>query len=190
MSAKQKIIEAALDLFHQKGIPATSVDEILEKSGTGKSQFYYYFKSKNGLIHQVLLHFYERLKTNHTPAITRLDTWDDLEQWFQIFIDYQKAVRYARSCPIGTIGNDVFHEDLLRQDIKLIFEFTRHCLAQFFSAMKAKGELPKSVDPENLAHLCFTIQQGAMLVSKIEQTSEPFERSLVQLNQLLRSLRA
>src|SRR3990172_3442064 len=184
MSARQKMIEAALDLFHRKGIPATSVDEILEQAGTGKSQFYYYFKSKNGLVHHVLLHFYEMLKNNRTPALTHIETWDDLERWFEVFIDYQKAVHYERSCPIGTIGNDVFDQDLLRQDIKLIFEFTRHSLAQFFSAKKAKGELPRSVDPQNLAHLCFTIQQGAMLVSKIERSSEPFERSLQQLKQL------
>jgi TetR/AcrR family transcriptional repressor of nem operon len=189
MVSRQKIIEAAFELFHRKGISATSVDQILEKSGTGKSQFYYYFKSKNGLIHHVLLYFYEALKANRTPAIIHLETWEDLERWFEMFIQFQKSVRCEKGCPIGTIGNDVFEEDLLRQDIKLIFEFTRHYLTQFFVEKKAKGELLKSVDPHNLAHLCFTIQQGAMLVSKIERSTEPFERSLQQLKQLLESIR-
>jgi AcrR family transcriptional regulator len=43
-STKDRILAVALDLFHENGINATSVDDILEASGTGKSQFYYYFK--------------------------------------------------------------------------------------------------------------------------------------------------
>ena len=46
ISTKNKIVAVALDLFHENGINATSVDDILEASGTGKSQLYYYFKSK------------------------------------------------------------------------------------------------------------------------------------------------
>ncbi|NBV99561.1 MAG: TetR family transcriptional regulator [Proteobacteria bacterium] len=37
MSTKEKIVAVALDLFHENGINATSVDDILEASATGKS---------------------------------------------------------------------------------------------------------------------------------------------------------
>ncbi len=47
-----KIIQSAFDLFHNQGVNATSIDEILESSGTGKSQFYYYFESKDALVHE------------------------------------------------------------------------------------------------------------------------------------------
>jgi AcrR family transcriptional regulator len=49
-----RIIRAAADLFHQKGARATSPDEVIEASQTGKGQFYHYFKNKEGLIHEVL----------------------------------------------------------------------------------------------------------------------------------------
>jgi AcrR family transcriptional regulator len=49
-----RIIRAAADLFHKQGARATSPDEIIEASRTGKGQFYHYFKSKEGLIHEVL----------------------------------------------------------------------------------------------------------------------------------------
>ncbi len=185
------MIQTGMDLFHRQGITATSVDEILEKSGTGKGQFYYYFKNKEGLVHQVLLYFYEMLRTERTPARIRIETWEELEQWFGAFIEFQKSVRCERSCPVGTIGNDLSNsQDLLRQDVKLIFEFTRHFLARFFSAMKAKGELPESTDPEGLADLCFAIQQGGMLIAKIERNCLPFERSVTQLMQFLQQLRS
>ena len=36
-----RMIEVAADLFHTQGVRATSPDEIIEASGTGKGQFYY-----------------------------------------------------------------------------------------------------------------------------------------------------
>ena len=52
---RMRIIRAAADLFHQKGARATSPDEIIEASRTGKGQFYHYFKNKEGLVHEAFL---------------------------------------------------------------------------------------------------------------------------------------
>ena len=46
---KQKMIHAAMDLFHAQGVRATSPQEVMANSDTGKSQFYHYFGSKEGL---------------------------------------------------------------------------------------------------------------------------------------------
>jgi AcrR family transcriptional regulator len=189
-NTRLKMTQVALDLFHQKGINATSVDEILEKSGTGKSQLYHYFKNKDGLIYEVLQYFYGQLKNNQLPVKLDIETWEDLERWLKFFVDFERSINCERSCPIGTIGNDLSNsQEPLRQEVKLIFEFTRHSLAKFFSSMRTKGKLPKSVNPEALAALCFTVQQGGLLISKIERDYAPFEEAVTQLLKLLKSLR-
>ena len=58
-----RIIRTAADLFHKQGVRATSPDEIIEASRTGKGQFYHYFRSKEGLIHEVLQAYLEEIKT-------------------------------------------------------------------------------------------------------------------------------
>lgn len=40
-----RIIASAADLFHKQGVHATSPDDVIENSDTGKGQFYHYFKS-------------------------------------------------------------------------------------------------------------------------------------------------
>ena len=35
--ARQRMVDAALDLFHVQGVNGTSVDQVLERSGTGKA---------------------------------------------------------------------------------------------------------------------------------------------------------
>jgi AcrR family transcriptional regulator len=189
--ARMKIIQTAFDLFHQRGVHATSVDEILAISGTGKSQFYYYFKSKDGVVHAVLQYFYEMLKGGQLPGKHTIESWEDLESWFRFFIAFQQEIGCERSCPVGTIGNDLSNEqELLRQDVRLIFQWMRHSLARFFSNMKAKGEMAASVDPESLADFCFTIMQGGMLVGKIQRETAPFENAVGHALAYLKSLRS
>ena len=49
-NTKGKIINAAWDLFYEQGYEDTTVEEIIEKSGTSKGSFYHYFEGKDGLL--------------------------------------------------------------------------------------------------------------------------------------------
>lgn len=49
-NAKQKIVEAAWQLFYEKGFSGTTVDDIIELSDTSKGSFYYYFNTKDELL--------------------------------------------------------------------------------------------------------------------------------------------
>src|SRR5215510_1130433 len=117
-----RIIQAAADLFHRQGVGATSPDEIIEASGTGKGQFYHYFGSKEGLIHEVLQVYLEEIKTGTARISYEIASWDDLERWFLSHVEMQKSFRMTRGCPFGTVGNEVTESDeLIRQDLSLIF---------------------------------------------------------------------
>jgi TetR/AcrR family transcriptional repressor of nem operon len=189
-SSRQRMIDAALDLFHQKGVNATSVDQVLARSGTGKSQFSHYFKTKDGLVHAVLQHLHEVIRDGLVETGYDVRTWRDLERWFQTYIDYQRSVGCERSCPMGTIGADVSNEQpLLRQDLRLFLQWSRGQLARFFAERKAAGELVASADPETLADFCISIMQGGMLLTKMQRATDMFEGAAAHALAYLRSLR-
>lgn len=54
MDNREQILETALELFYARGYDAVGVQEIAEKSGVTKPTLYYYFKSKYGLLEQLL----------------------------------------------------------------------------------------------------------------------------------------
>lgn len=54
MDNREMILETALDLFYARGYDAVGVQEIAERSGITKPTLYYYFKSKYGLLEQLL----------------------------------------------------------------------------------------------------------------------------------------
>lgn len=187
--SRTRILGVALDLFHKQGVHATSVDEILKQSGTGKSQFYHYFKSKEGLVHAVLQYFYELLKTNRAPMKSKVESWEDLEEWFGFFLGFQRQVNCERSCPIGTIGNDLSNgQELLRQDVRLIFDLMSRSLVDFFNVLKGRKQLAPGVDAQALADFCLCIMQGGLLVGKVRRDTHPFENSVHHAVRYLKTL--
>jgi TetR/AcrR family transcriptional regulator, transcriptional repressor for nem operon len=177
--ARLRILRVAADLFHKQGVRATSPDEIMEASRTGKGQFYHYFKSKAGLIHQVLLTHLEEIRTGSAPLDYEINSWQDLERWFLAQIELQKGFNMTRGCPFGTVGNEVTENDeLIRQDLSLIFEVMKNKLAAFFIKEKAKSRLAKEASADRMADFCIATIQGAMLMGKIKRSSQPAETAV------------
>jgi AcrR family transcriptional regulator len=171
-----RIIRTAADLFHKQGARATSPDEIIEASRTGKGQFYHYFKSKEGLVHEVLQTYLNEIKAGTSQVNYEINSWRDLEKWFLAHIGLQKHYEMTRGCPFGTLGNEVTeNNELIRQDVSLIFEVIRNKLAAFFVKEKAKGRLAKKTDEDELADFCIAMIQGGMLMGKIKRDSRPVE---------------
>ncbi|HKA37589.1 MAG TPA: TetR/AcrR family transcriptional regulator [Thermoanaerobaculia bacterium] len=173
---RRQILEAARDLFHKQGVVATSPDQVIEASGTGKGQFYHYFKNKESLVHEVLLSYLEEIRRRGGALDYDIRSWDDLERWFLAQLALQKSFRMTRGCPFGTIGNEVTENDeLVRQDLSLIFEVARGKLARFFVQEKAAGRLEPRVDEEALADYCLAMIQGAMLLGKVKRSGDLVE---------------
>lgn len=168
-----EIIRAASDLFHARGVAASSPDDIIEASGTGKGQFYHYFKSKEGLVHAVLQNYLEQIRAGNNPTYFDIKHWADLERWFLAHLELQKKFKMTRSCPFGTIGNGVTEKDeLVRQDLNLLFEITKNNLVTFFTTEQALGRLRADANAEQLAEFCMATMQGASLMGKIKRSSQ------------------
>jgi TetR/AcrR family transcriptional repressor of nem operon len=176
---RMRIIRTAADLFHQQGARATSPDEVIEASRTGKGQFYHYFRSKEGLVHEVLQTYLTEIKSAASPVNYEINSWRDLQKWFLAQLELQKHYEMTRGCPFGTLGNEVTaNDELVRQDISLIFEVVKNKLAAFFVREKAKGRLTKRATEEHLADFCIATIQGAMLMGKIKRSSQTVETTV------------
>lgn len=57
----QKILEAAMELFCEKGIEETSIEEIAEKAGVGSATIYRYYETKAGLAIQSGVGYWDKI---------------------------------------------------------------------------------------------------------------------------------
>lgn len=72
-NTKGRIIQAAWQLFYQQGYDDTTVEEIIEASGTSRGSFYHYFEGKDALLSSVSFLFdekYEELMARMDPERT------------------------------------------------------------------------------------------------------------------------
>jgi len=184
------IIETARELFHRQGVRATSIDQILEASGTGKSQFYHYFGSKDEIVHEVLRFYLDIFRSGKAPVKVQIENWDDLESFFLDHVKTIKKYDYERSCPIGSIGGELASEnENVRRDVNLVFEYVRDNISSFFDELKSRGELKESADPQSMADFCIASVQGALLVSKVRKDSEAAENTVAHAIKHLESYR-
>ena len=76
-NTKGRIISAAWKLFYEQGYEDTTVEDILELSGTSKGTFYHYFEGKDALLGTLSVVFdekYEALIPTIPPDMSALDT--------------------------------------------------------------------------------------------------------------------
>ena len=73
---KSKIVTAAWDLFYKQGYENTTIDDIVEASGTSKGSFYHYFEGKDSLPASLSYLFdekYEELEKTMDPDLDPID---------------------------------------------------------------------------------------------------------------------
>lgn len=77
-NTKGRIISAAWQLFYQQGYDNTTVEEIIEASGTSKGSFYHYFEGKDALLSSLSYLFDEKYQELMDRIPENMDRFDVL----------------------------------------------------------------------------------------------------------------
>ncbi len=77
-NTKGKIITAAWKLFYEQGYDATTIEEIVELSGTSKGSFYHYFGGKDTLLGTLSELFDNKYQELIPQLDSELDSFDKL----------------------------------------------------------------------------------------------------------------
>ncbi|WP_461812231.1 TetR/AcrR family transcriptional regulator [Faecalimonas sp.] len=73
---KERLINAAWELFLEKGYDATTVNEIIERSQTSRGSFYHHFRGKEDLIFSLAYFFdndYDKWLESLSPDLSAVD---------------------------------------------------------------------------------------------------------------------
>ncbi|SHH68646.1 MULTISPECIES: forespore capture DNA-binding protein RefZ [Virgibacillus] len=98
--SKQKVIEAATELFFQKGFHGTSVRDIADKARVNVSLISYYFKGKQGLLEFAVTDYYEKYLETVEATIKQNQHLNKLQQLKELifFIIQYKQTKHQFSC--------------------------------------------------------------------------------------------
>ncbi len=181
-STRDRLIEAARELFWVQGYEATGVAEILEKAGVHSGSLYYYFKSKEELLLAVLDTYKEMLYPMVIEPVFQKVS-DPIGRIFGILEGYRQGLVYTvftGGCPIGNLGIEVGdHIPAARERIAENFkgwcEWIQRCLDD------AADRFPPHVDREQLAQFVLTVMEGGVMQARAHARIEPFDACVEQL---------
>lgn len=133
-SAKNRIVTAAWQLFHEKGYNATTVDDIIALSGTSKGSFYYYFNTKDELLNTlsvILDDFYEELESRMNP---------DLNSFVKLLnVNYEAHKMIEENISIDLIAS-LYSTQLVSQGQRNLLDQNR-TYYKFITRIVAEGQM-------------------------------------------------
>jgi len=86
---RQMLMTAAIQVFHEKGIHAARISDIVARAGVAQGTFYYHFASKQAVFNQIAddyLDHYSRLFRDYTTAIFDHDDTDAMLRSIRDFL--------------------------------------------------------------------------------------------------------
>ena len=92
---RARLVEAAIEVFAEKGYPRTTVDDIAERAGSTRATFYLHFKTKSDVLSELIgrgeQHFHA-IYQNLSPIIAQRPTMASVRLWLSVAMTEWKAV--------------------------------------------------------------------------------------------------
>src|SRR6266498_576502 len=165
-ASRERIVERAAELFAERGIAATSVDEVLAAAGAGKGQFYHYFRSRDELAAAAVGHRCAQVVAGLTQALGGVSSLAGLEQALAGFVAGFEQMGMP-GCPIGTLATEVAgRNEAARLQAAAGFDAWEQLLADALARMRDRGELRADASPAVLATALLASIEGGMVLSQ------------------------
>ena len=175
--ARQRILEAAAELFYRKGYHSVGINEVLAAADAPKGSFYHYFQGKEEVAREAIIHFGQRLLqrvSNLMLGPNRNSGADAVRNFVQATTEEVRRGGTVASCPLGSLGMQLstvpdlagLADDYLAQLLSL--------LRQFFETRQARGELAPDSQPDRLAKEFLYLYEGSLVIATIRGSTNAF----------------
>jgi AcrR family transcriptional regulator len=171
---RARIVEEAAVLIHERGVAGTTLDDVKAAAEVSGSQLYHYFPDKNDLVQAVIDYQADATVSNQRHA--DLGSVKGVQAWRDMVIYAAERVQAKGGCPLGSLGGQLAESDPeARSLIAAGFERWTTEISEGLRSLQASGQLPPSLDPDDLAVTLLATLQGGLLLAQVQRSTRPFE---------------
>ncbi len=158
-NTKKKIVSAAWRLFYDQGYDNTTVDDIVEESGTSKGSFYHYFEGKDALLSSLSFLFdekYEELIPRLTPEMSAMEKL--------LFLNQELFAVIENTVSMDLLAR-LLSSQLVTRGEKHLLDHSRlyyRLLRQIASEGQERGELRSDLSANEIAKLYAMCERAVM----------------------------
>jgi AcrR family transcriptional regulator len=184
-SVRQRVLDAALDLFSSKGYTAASMDEIAAAAGMKGPNLYKYFKGKDAIfreLHSRLDSKYDEGMFSHNEDASGISTGEELKAYSLNQVSFtlknENVKKLRKMCTIEQYRN----EYLSMQISKHQFDNIEKQYSAIFADLIRKG-IVKEADPDLLSLQYFA--PISMLIQLCDREPNREEEIMIRIEKMI-----
>lgn len=184
-NGRERILESTLDLVLRQGFAATTVDQILERTGLTKGAFFYHFKSKDELAPALMKRWVDldlALLADVRSRAEKLSN-DPLQQvLLMIGLVAEMFDGYQDTPPGCLITAFLYQEGALDEETRALavrsFTSWRDVIAEKLRAAAAKRKPGLDFDFDSIADMFTAVLEGGFSMAKTYANPKPVAEQL------------
>jgi len=145
---RERIIRHALRLFSERGVTATTVEDITDAADVGKGTFFNYFPSKEHILAHLCKLQMGKIKESVAQAVDSTEPMDRVMYRIALTLaeKFEASPSLVQSILVPSLSSDSMRRQMA-EDLKK----SRLVVAELIAARQERGELRKDLAPVALA---------------------------------------
>ena len=179
---RARIVEAAMELFWEKGFNSTSIADILSRTQLNSGSLYHFFPGKQDLLIAVLEAYRDGI-----DEMLLQPAWggepDPVERVFKLLALYRGLILQTEcsyGCPIGSLALELHEADPAVRE-RLAENFANWVAAVRRCYEDAADRFARGTDFQALAEFTLTIMEGGVMQARTHRDVGYFDRNVAQL---------
>ncbi len=156
-NTKGKIIVAAWRLFYEQGYDDTTIEEIIDESGTSKGSFYHYFAGKDALLSSLSYMFDEKYEELREKINPHMHSFDKL-----MYLNRELFLMIENSISLDLLAK-LYSSQLTTKAEKHLLDHNRiyyKLLRSIFSEGQQRGEITKDRSVNELVRVYAMLERA------------------------------
>jgi len=105
-ATRQRIIDGAAAEIREYGVAVATLDDIMARTETSKSQLFHYFPNgKEQLLLAVATHEAQQVLDDQQPYLGELTSWAAWQRWRDAVVDRYR--RQGQNCPLSVLMSEI-----------------------------------------------------------------------------------
>lgn len=163
-ATRQRILDGAAAHIREFGVAATTLDDVLSRTATSKSQLFHYFPGgREELLLAVARFEADRVLEDQQPQLGYLTSWQAWREWRDKVVERYR--RQGRHCPLNSVMSYLGNTTPAAQAVvsELMSRWQRE-IGAGVRHMQAIGEIDPGLDPDRAAAAVLACIQGGVLI--------------------------
>ena len=182
---RQRLMEAALNVFAQRGYERATVDEVVKEAGFSKGAFYVHFESKEDLFWAMLD---ERIAAMQEAFRRALDVEapvvENERRLLTTIFDFEKQQRSWPALFMEFVAH-AGRNDKVREQLSALYQRWHSFAVEILTQGQEAGRVRKDLDVAFMASVIIALIEGSIMQSRLAPDSARLDNMVEPLSKLL-----